>query len=435
MRLIGVHNRPHGLFDLGNPARELDDPPIGPLSRRARPARARRRALPQPPQPRRLADRPRRRARTAGLLHDPQLLADLPAGLPADRHGRICAGPGDAGGDCAACVGSHDVDGHQRRLAEIRARAERGLTAILAVSAAVRDTLLAAGYPPELVDVVRQAMPHETEIWEQVGRDAHAGPRRRAADRRVPRLRLPAQGPPAARRGRAADRSELRVQILGEVPDASPPSSARSTSRGVVELVGAFSPSEIGALLADVDVARAPVDVVGLRTAGGGRVPRGAGAAASSRGSAGSPRRFATGSTGSTFDGLDADDLARQLDRLAGEPGLLERLQAAIGAPRRSPPTSTSSRPTTRASGRAAERERTPAARALAVRWQGDHGLPTSLSIINDRVTERLPGPVQRLPRDGAPAPDPPLPHAADVEVRHQWPPDLASRAAPVGWP
>src|SRR5690242_18487374 len=28
VRLIGVHNRPHGLFDLGNPYRELDDPPI-----------------------------------------------------------------------------------------------------------------------------------------------------------------------------------------------------------------------------------------------------------------------------------------------------------------------------------------------------------------------------------------------------------------------
>ena len=28
VRLIGVHNRPHGLLDLGNPGREIDDPPI-----------------------------------------------------------------------------------------------------------------------------------------------------------------------------------------------------------------------------------------------------------------------------------------------------------------------------------------------------------------------------------------------------------------------
>ncbi|MFX8964954.1 hypothetical protein ABTN15_19060, partial [Acinetobacter baumannii] len=71
--------------------------------------------------------------------------------------------------------GSLDVDGHERRLAEIRARAEHSLTAVLAVSASVRRTLLAAGYPADLIDVVRQAMPHDTEIWEQVGRDRRPG--------------------------------------------------------------------------------------------------------------------------------------------------------------------------------------------------------------------------------------------------------------------
>ena len=28
VRLVGIHNRQHGLWDLGNPLRELDDPPI-----------------------------------------------------------------------------------------------------------------------------------------------------------------------------------------------------------------------------------------------------------------------------------------------------------------------------------------------------------------------------------------------------------------------
>ena len=28
VQLVGVHNRPHGLFDRGNPLRELNDPPI-----------------------------------------------------------------------------------------------------------------------------------------------------------------------------------------------------------------------------------------------------------------------------------------------------------------------------------------------------------------------------------------------------------------------
>jgi hypothetical protein len=31
VRLVGVHNRPHGIFDLGRPDRELDDPPISAL--------------------------------------------------------------------------------------------------------------------------------------------------------------------------------------------------------------------------------------------------------------------------------------------------------------------------------------------------------------------------------------------------------------------
>ena len=92
---------------------------------------------------------------------------------------------------CAACVGSADVAAHQRRLAEIRSRAERGLTAILAVSDAVRRTLLNAGYPADLVDTVRQAMPHDA-------RDLGAGrPRPRSPgrvgerpDRRLPGLRL-----------------------------------------------------------------------------------------------------------------------------------------------------------------------------------------------------------------------------------------------------
>ncbi len=42
----------------------------------------------------------------------------------------------------------------------------------------------------------------------------------------------------------------------------------------------------------------------------------------------GLPEAIRDGVDGLVFDGLDVDDLARQLDRLAAEPGLLERLQA-----------------------------------------------------------------------------------------------------------
>ena len=86
---VGIHNRQHGLWDLGNPLRELDDPPITQaFARAAGPRAPGRRALPQPAQPRRRAHRRGRRARPAELLLDPQLLADLPARLPAHRRRR-----------------------------------------------------------------------------------------------------------------------------------------------------------------------------------------------------------------------------------------------------------------------------------------------------------------------------------------------------------
>ena len=89
VHLVGIHNRQHGLWDLGNPLRELDDPPITQAFARAAGSRApRRRALPQPAQPRGRAHRRGRRARPAELLLDPQLLADLPARLPAHRRRR-----------------------------------------------------------------------------------------------------------------------------------------------------------------------------------------------------------------------------------------------------------------------------------------------------------------------------------------------------------
>ena len=66
-----------------------------------------------------------------------------------------------------------------------------------------------------------------------------------------------------------------------------------------------------------------------------------------------------------------------------------------------------------------------------AVRWQGDHDLAVSLAIINREVGDRLPGPVERIERDGSrPSGRAPLPHAADVEIRHQWPPDLRPAAS-----
>jgi len=433
VRLIGIHNRPHGLFDLGNPARELDDPPI-----RISFAAALDRIRPDVVHFHNLHN-------LGASLIDEAAARGLPAYFSTHNYwvicpraylltgaGKMCPGPGDGAG-CASCVGSHDTDGHRRRLAEIRARAVRGLTAVLAVSEAVRETLLGAGYPAELIDVVRQAMPHEAEIWERVGATRRPG---RAGDRLTVAFlgsAYPHKGPQLLIEAAQRTRSELRIQIHGEVPERFAGELRALDARGVVELCGPFQPSEIDRLLAEVDAVALPSlwwDCAPLAAAEcrGARVPLIV------------PRLGGLGEAvrdevdGLTFAGLDADDLARQLDRLALEPGLLERLQAAIPPPR---PFAAyvDQLEAYYAGDRPGRVDDPPDAAAAplaepATRWQGDHGLSTSLSIINDRVTERLPGRVQRLARDGVAVLDPPLPYAAQVEVRHQWPPDLRAPAS-----
>jgi glycosyltransferase involved in cell wall biosynthesis len=255
VQLIAVHNRPHGPFEIDQPQRELDDPPITEAF-----AVALDRWQPDVVHfhdlhdlGASLIDQTAVRGLTAYFTaRDSWLIC--PRGYLVDTRGRICDGPGD-GSVCASCVACDDIDGHRRRLAEIRARAHTGLTSILAVSSAVRRALLGAGYAPELVDIVHPA----------------------------------------------------------------------------------------------------------------------------------TPRRFAD-----YIDDLEA--------YYAGErPGRVQNK---------------------------------PHADQVAVRWKGDHGRATSLSIINDRVSSRLPGPVQRVARADGAAIDPPLPHAADVEIRHQWPPDLTAPAS-----
>jgi glycosyltransferase involved in cell wall biosynthesis len=422
VHLIGIHNRPHGLFDLGNPLRELDDPPITVAFAAA-------------------LDRSKPDIVHFHNLHNlgASLIGAAAArGLPAyfTTHnywlicprayllmaaGAICDGPGD-GARCAGCAGGADPAAHQRRLAEIRARASTGLTSILAVSDAVRNTLLASGYPAELVDVVRQAMPHEAEIWDRVGRERHPG---RLGERLTVAFlgsAYPHKGPQLLIEAAQRIRAELKVRILGEVPERFAAQLRALDRRGVVELEGAFAPSEIAGLLQSADVVVLPSmwwDCAPLAAAEAKAarvplvVPRLGGLAEAVR----------DGVDGLVFDALDAADLARQLDRLALEPGLLERLQAAI-----EPPKAFAAYVDELEAYYAGERPgRVGAARSperVAVRWQGDHGLATSLSIINTRVSERLTARVQRVKADGV-ALDAPLAHLADVEVRHQWPPDL----------
>ncbi len=423
VRLIGVHNRAHGLFDHGHPEREIDDPPVTSafesLLDQWRPDVVHFHNLHN------LGAALIDRAATRGIpahftTHNYWLIC--PRAYLMDNTGAICAGPGD-GSRCAECVGSANTVGHERRLASIRASAERGFTRILAVSDAVKHALVGAGYSPEGIDVVRQAMPHDAEIWEQVGRDR---PRGRVGERLAIGFlgsALPHKGPQLLVQAAQLMQAEVDVRIFGEIPPVFAKTLERLDRRGRVSLEGAFAPSEIGTLLSGVDAVVLPsmwwdcaplaaAECLAARTPL--VVPR----------LGGLPEAIRDGVDGLTFEGLDAADLARALDRLAGEAGLLEQLQAGIEAPRAF--SAYVDELEARYENRAVAPSENPSARsAPAVRWQGDHGLPTSLSIINDRVSARLPGDVQRVSMGGI-ALDGPLPHPADVEVRHQWPPDLS---------
>jgi glycosyltransferase involved in cell wall biosynthesis len=427
VRLIGVHNRPSGLFDLGNPDREINDPAVSAAFERAleqvRPDVVHFHNLHNLGAT--LIDQVAARGVPAYFTTHNYWLICPRVYLLNDR-GSICAGPGD-GSTCAACVGSPDVAGHQRRLAEIRSRAERGLTAILSVSDAVRRTLVNAGYPADLVDTVRQAMPHDAEIWEQVGRDRRPG--RVARDLTVAFLgsAYPHKGPQLLIQAAQRTQARLNIKILGEAPPRFAEQLKALDRRGNVEMCGSFSPSEISGLLRGVDAVALPsmwwdcaplaaAECLAARTPV--LVPR----------LGGLPEAIRDGVDGLTFDGLDVDDLARTLDRLASEPGLLEQLQAGISEPRAFAAYVDELEAYYKGA-RPSRVDGSPSADDLAVRWQGDHGLPTSLSIINDRVSSRLRSSVQRVNRDGTEE-APPLVHTADVEVRHQWPPDLSPARA-----
>jgi glycosyltransferase involved in cell wall biosynthesis len=411
VRLLGVHNRRHGLWDKEAPLRELDDPPIT-----AAFAAALDRLAPGGVHFHNLHN-------LGAALIDEVAARGIPSWFSTHNYwlicpraylmtadGTICAGPGD-GRRCATCTGGREPDDYARRLAEIRARVSRGVTGVLAVSGAVRRALLAAGYPAEQVDVVRQGMPHDMEIWEALGRDRAPGRVDPSGALRVAFLgsAYPHKGPQLLVEAAQRTAARVRVEIHGEVPDVFAPTLRALDSRGVVELRGEFATDELAGVLAGVDVAVLPSmwwDCAPLVAAEclAGRVPlvvpRLGGLAEAVR----------DGVDGLVVDPIDPGALAAALDRLATEPGLLERLQGGI-----EPPRAFTSYIDTLEAYYAGERpgrvEEDP--EELSVWWEGDSA-------------PRVPGRVQRPGTTDAV-----LPHAADVEVREGWPP--APRSASSG--
>ncbi|HMJ33104.1 MAG TPA: glycosyltransferase [Baekduia sp.] len=432
VRLVGVHNRPSALYDTSRPDRELDDPPIttafADVMDRLRPDVVHFHNLHN------LGAELIDVAAARGVpsyftTHNYWLVCPRAYLLRGD--GALCDGPGDRGADCATCLGSHDAAGYQARLAGIRDRASRGLTTVLTISDAVRRVLIDQGYPADMLDVVRQSVPAMDEAWERVGRDRRPGRRDGGA------LTVGFFGSAYAHKGpqllvEAAQRTQHRisVRIHGELPAPMRQRLEELDGRGAAELHGTFSPDELPGLLAGVDAAALPSvwwDCANLaaRECLAARVPLLAPRMA------GLAEAITDGVDGLAFDGGDVDGLARQLDRLASEPGLLEQLQRGIEAPRSFArfiddyeAYYAGARP-----GRVGPDGEPP----LAVAWTGDQDAPTSLAHINREVCDVLeadPSFVVRRRAADRPAPPAPLPHTADVEVRHAWPPDLRPPAS-----
>jgi glycosyltransferase involved in cell wall biosynthesis len=429
VRLIGVHNRPHGLFDLGNPQREIDDPPITAAFARA-------------------LDQHRPDVVHVHNLHNlgAALLDEIAErGIPAhySTHNYwpicpraylyterldLCQGPGD-GSACASCVGSADRGGHRRRLTEIRSRFQRGLDTILAVSEAMKRTLVTNGYPAEMIEVVRQAMPEEGAIWRRVGARRQPGRAGEVLTVGFFGSAYPHKGPSLLVDAAQRCAAELRVQIHGDAHPGFEQHLRSLDSRGVVELCGAFDHDSLPGRLAGVDVAVVPslwwdcAPLVVAECLAGG-VP----VLAARMG--GIPEFVRDEVDGLLFDGRDAADLAAKLDRLAGEAGLLERLQSGIEPPR---PFSAYVDQLEQIYAGRRPAQRPAQERPVTVRWRGDQLRKTSLAGINREVCARLAGrpgmAVARVLRSGGSL-DAVLPHPAEVEVRHQWPYDFGPSTA-----
>jgi len=414
VRLVGVHNRAHGLWDRERPLRELDDPPIT-----AAFAAELDRVAPDAVHFHNLHN-------LGAALIDQTAARGIPSWFTTHNYwlvcpraylmtgdGTICAGPGD-GRRCATCTGGVAPEAYARRLAEIRARVSRGVTGVLAVSEAVRRTLIGAGYAAEMIDVVRQGMPHDTHIWERLGRDRAPG---RAAGPGGPLTvaflgsAYPHKGPQLLIEAAQRVRAPIRVLIHGEVPDVFAPTLRALDARGICELRGTFATGELEQVLAGVDVAVLPSmwwDCAPLAAAEclAARVPlvvpRLGGLTEAVR----------DGVDGLIVDPLSADALAAALERLASEDGLLERLQQGV-----EPPHPFRTYVDELEAYYAGERP----ARTAPERGSSE------LAVLTEGAVPAIDGArVQRLGTS-----DPPLPHAADVEIRTAWPP--ATRAASSG--
>jgi glycosyltransferase involved in cell wall biosynthesis len=428
VEVVAVHNRPSAMLDVGRPDRDLGDAVIaarfGEVLDRVRPLAVHFHNLHNLGAA--LVDETfARGVRALYTPHNHWLVC--PTGYLFRRDLELCGGPADGGRACAPCVGSTDAAGHAHRRTELVRRFAERVDRVLAVSDAVARTLVGAGYPPELVEVVPQAMPEPEAIWSALG--AARAPGRKDGPLVVGFLgsAYPHKGVHVLVEAAQHTQAEIRVEIHGDVAPAYAQHLAALDARGAVHLAGPFASADLPAILGRLDVAVVPSatwDCAPLVVAEclAGRVP-----VVGAR-MGGIPDQVRDGVDGLLHDGRDADDLARCLERLSTEPGLVERLQAGIA-----PPASFAAHVDAL---EARYRGEAPAPAAVAapplVRWTGAQSEASSLAIVNRTVVAGLRDLGVRVERDapGEGLGDAPLPHPADVVVRHEWPPDFADPGA-----
>jgi glycosyltransferase involved in cell wall biosynthesis len=430
VEVVSVHNRPHGLLDLGHPHRELDDPAIrvafADVLDRVQPDIVHLHNLHNLGLS--LVDETFSRGiRTVFSTHNYWL--GCARNYLFNGELELCDGPGDGGRACASCVGSRDAAGYTERRSELRERFSLRVDRILAVSEAMRRTLGGFGFPAEMIDVVHQAMPEDGAIWDALGRTRVPGRSGECLTVGFVGSAYPHKGPQLLIRAAQLTEREIRVRIHGEVMPAFAAKLMALDTRGVVELAGPFSHSELPGILAGLDAAVIPSlwwDCAPLVVAEclAGRVP------VIGANMGGIPDLVEHERNGLLFEGRSAGALAAALDRLTSEPGLLERLQGGIEAPKAFRSYVDELEAIYAGEPAAASRS---AAAPIAVRWVGDQSTASSLSTINREVGERLradhPGIALERRATDRPIGDAPTPHTPEVEVRHQWPPDLSRPA------
>ena len=354
-----------------------------------------------------------------------------PRGYLLTERGRAVPGPGAAA--AARRASARHPAGYEHRLRELRARFEprrdRDPRAVRERAPHARRRRL----PPR---------PRSTSSRRRCPPPRPSGTRSAATgrpDARCPAARSRSASSAPCSRSRASHLlvhaaqiagADVRVEIHGDIGEARFRRNLEALdTRGVVTFHGAFAHDELPERLARVDVAAMPSIVWG--TAAPSWPPSASPAACpcSSARWAASPSRSRDGVDGLHFDGRDArQPRPRASSAWQTSRGCSSASRPASRRPRRSPPTSTRSRPATAASSPNARTPPAPLPRA--VRWVGDHDLHTSLSIINREVVGRLRGDaglrLQRVERTGV-TNDPPLAHLA----RRRGPPPVAAGLLP----